>query len=285
MKNLSQPAVRSENIVIREIVENDFDAVRELLCEGFPQRRSGYWYSALQRLSMRPLVEDYPQFGYFLTVDGRPSGVLLLLTALIDGVPQSNLSSWYVRERCRKFSVFMFQQAIKRKGGLYVNLSPSAVALPIATAFGFTSYTTGSFLVHPGAFFARTEAKAQIYDLARIALLPDILQRNIGYGCQPLWVTDFAGSFPALYRIEYIKKIPAARFVYGDPARLLTAAPAILRLLLRQGLPLLLFDAPPSLIPQPWVSLLRDRARRYYKGEKPPEVGNLLETELAVFGV
>jgi hypothetical protein len=56
-----------------------------------------------------------------------------------------------------------------------------------------------------------------------------------------------------------------------------------MRALALRGYPLALIDAPPDLEPRPGT-LLKDRSVRYVKGGAPPAVGDLLDTELSLFG-
>ncbi len=273
---------------LREIEDTDIPEVCALLAEGFPKRTLGYWKNALDILTRRPTVEGYPRYGYGLEVDGRLEGVLLLLTARIEGVIRSNLSSWYVREPHRKFAAFLFQRTIRTKGSVYLNLSPSPVALPIAEAFGFKPYTGGTLLVD-----ARSALKAS--DVSVRPLTPEMAsgldavtrsmaEAHLSYGCAGLLLEDADGPIIALYRIKWLKRlIPAARFVAGDSARLVKASGGLMRALLRRGVPLCLIDAPLNYTPPPGVRLLARRERRYARGAVPPAPGDLLETEIALF--
>ena len=88
----------------------------------------------------------------------------------------------------------------------------------------------------------------------------------------------------ALYRVKSLKHlIPAARFVYGTPERLLRSSGSLMRALLARGLVVALIDAPPNVIPAAG-RLLKMRDIRYFRGPTPPKPGDLLETEIAIFG-
>ena len=76
-------------VLLREIEGADSSELCALLAEGFPRRKFEYWQTALDTLTRRAALEDYPRYGYCLEVDGRLEGVLLLLTARIDGVIRS----------------------------------------------------------------------------------------------------------------------------------------------------------------------------------------------------
>jgi hypothetical protein len=90
----------------------------------------------------------------------------------------------------------------------------------------------------------------------------------------------------ALYRVKWLKRVvPAARFVAGDPARLVMSSGPLMRVLLQRGIPLALIDAPLNYAPPRGLRLLANRERRYAGGtEAPPAAGDLRETEIALFG-
>lgn len=274
-------------IQLREICESDLEDVKLLLCEGFQRRSSKYWENALSILSDRDLIEGYPRYGFLLEVHGAAQGVLLLLTSRIDGIVRSNLSSWYVREEYRKYATFMFQRALKTKGGVYLNLSPSPVALPIAKAFGFRPYTDGTWMLDVSHALLKSDSRTSRLDTEK---LPKGEMRNHVFqhmrnGCQGVLVEDAAGKMPALYRLKWIKRtLPAARFVFGDPLRLASAAGPLLRTLAMRGISIALVDAPPNTSPQRGIRALPNRECRYAKGSSPPAPGDLLGTEIALFG-
>ncbi|MEM1047285.1 MAG: hypothetical protein AAGL24_14090, partial [Pseudomonadota bacterium] len=128
---------------IREIAENDLADIIRLLIEGFPLRNPKYWKTGIDHLTRRPETKGFPRYGVTLEVNGQLQGVLLLLTSTIHGSIRSNLSSWYVREPFRNYATFMFKRVTRVPGTVYMNLSPSPAALPIAKAFGFKPYTGG----------------------------------------------------------------------------------------------------------------------------------------------
>lgn len=276
---------------LREIETTDLPAVAGLLKEGFPRRRPAYWDRALSVLEARPRVEGYPRFGFVLEVDGKPEGVMLLLSSRIGGEVRSNLSSWYVREAHRKYATFMFQRTIKARGGVYLNLSPSQAALPIAEAFGFRPYTDGTLLIDMRRAVTPVSG-VQVGDLtaAGLAAMPDnedreVVARHLAVGCRGLCLQDEQGAMAALWRIKRLKRlVPAARFVAGDPARLVAAAGPLMRALALRGVPMALIDAPPQFAPPPGIRAMPERERRYFKGAPPPAPGDLLETEIALFG-
>lgn len=276
---------------IREIEAIDLPAVAALLKEGFPQRAPAYWDRALSVLESRSRVEGYPRYGFLLEVEGKSEGVMLLLSARVRGSVRSNLSSWYVREAHRKYATFMFQRTIKTRGGVYLNLSPSKVALPIAEAFGFKPYTAGTLLIDARqTLSAGSGSKVGALTANKLAALPkledrELVEHHLAFGCDGLLLQDEQGAMVALWRPKRLKRlVPAARFIAGDPARLVAAAGPLMRALARRGVPLALIDAPHQFVPPPGVQAMPERERRYFKGAQPPAPGDLLETEIALFG-
>jgi hypothetical protein len=275
-------------MLIRPISAADIEAVLGLLREGFPARPPSYWRNALDHLARRPEVAGFPKYGFLLDVGGVAEGVILLLTAdRGNGGARSNLSSWYVRPAHRKYASFLFQRALKDKKSTYLNLSPSPNVLPIAAAFGFKPYTGGAVLLDPRNVLA-AGGPVHPYDPRTGSGLESDLracaEAHLAYGCTALVVDDADGKMLALYRVKYLKRlIPAARFVYGRPERLLRNAGSLMRSLISRGLPVALIDAPLSLHP-PVGRLFAGRDIRYVKGGAAPEPGDLLETEIAVFG-
>jgi hypothetical protein len=277
-------------VLLREIEDTDVSELCALLAEGFPRRKFDYWQTALDTLACRPALEGYPRYGYCLEVDGRLEGVLLLLTARIDGVIRSNLSSWYMRSRYRVFASLMHQCAVRVKGPVYLNLSPAAHTLRNVEAFGFKPYTDGTLIVdaisavkggdsivRPFAPEAASKLDAETRCTAEV---------HLGYGCEALLLEDRDGPMLALYRVKWLKHVvPAARFVAGDPARLVMSSGRLMRVLLQHGIPLALIDAPLNYAPPRGIRLLANRERRYAAGtEAPPAAGDLRETEIALFG-
>jgi hypothetical protein len=277
-------------VLVREIQESDISELCALLAEGFPRRKFEYWQTALDTLTCRPTLKEYPRFGYCLEVNGRLEGVLLLLTARIDGVIRSNLSSWYIRSRYRVFASLMHKCVVRAKGPVYLNVSPAAHTLRNVEAFGFKPYTGGTLIVDAisavkgGGSIMRLFAPEAASKLDAATRYTAEVHR--GYGCEALLLEDRDGPMLALYRVKWLKRVvPAARFVAGDPARLVMSSGPLMRILLQRGIPLALIDAPLNYAPPRGLRLLANRERRYAGGtEAPPAAGDLRETEIALFG-
>ncbi len=272
---------------IAEIGADALDTALSLLVEGFPRRRPDYWRRALAHLAERPAVPGFPRVGWTMEADGAAQGIILLLSAEIDGQVRANLSSWYVRPRHRPQGAFLYKKAIAARGACYLNLSPSEGVLPIVRAFGFRPYTGGQALIDARAAF-RPSGGARARPVRRAADLPEALApalgRHLAYGCGALLIEDAAGPMLALYRLKWLKRaVPVAQFVFGDPERLAAAAAPVMRHLAGRGIPGALLDLPEGAAPRGAV-VLPARGLRYAKGAPPPAPGDLRETEIAVFG-
>lgn len=272
---------------IREISTADLPAVTAILHEGFPRRKLVEWRAAIANLMRRPEVPGFPRFGFAIDADGSIQGVILLLTAdFADGI-RSNLSSWYVRANYRKFATFLFQRVLKTKATVFLNLSPSDRALPIATAFGFRPYTAGAIFLDARAALGGTAGWVAATRSDGLGFLPEPLrdraESHIAYGCSALRLRNSSGESVALYRIKRLKGvIPCAQFVFGDPERLVALSGPLMRALLKQGVPAAMIDSDGSENAGAG-RFMKGRWIRYVRGTAPP-VGDLLETELAVFG-
>lgn len=277
-------------MLVREIKDADLSEVGTLLAEGFPGRTLKDWQTALRHLEDRPAVEGFPRYGYCLEDEGRLEGVLLLLTATIDGVIRSNLSSWYVRPRYRLLATLMHQYAVRTGGSIYLNLSPAPHTVRSIEKLGFKPYTGGTLLLNASSAARMSNSTVRSITRDAVSTLDVEVRRSVEshfrYGCNALLLKDAEGPMLALYRIKWLKRfIPAARFVAGDPARLAAAVGPLMRALLLRAIPLALIDAPLLYTPVPGIQLLANRERRYASANGvPPAPGDLRETEIAMFG-
>jgi len=274
---------------IHPIDPDDLPAVVQLLCEGFPSRDAGYWQHALALLADRPKIGDLPQFGLALAVEDRIEGVMLMISADIAGTRYCNLSSWYVRPDFRRFSPFLFQKSLKVKDVTYTDCSPAPHVLPIVEKFGFAAYTGGTLLVDVRAAL-RGGAPVHVLDSGNLSRVDPARQATIrahlSWGCQGL-LLEGQDDYPValLYRTARLKRlVPAARFILGNPEVLVANAGPIMRRLMARGIVVALIDAPAGGAFDVG-RLMPDYGRRYCKGAHPPPVGDLRETELALFGL
>jgi hypothetical protein len=277
-------------MLVRKITDADLFELGALLAEGFPKRTLEDWRAALRILVDRPSVEGFPKYGYCLEDAGRLEGVLLLLTATIDGVTRSNLSSWYVRPRYRSFATLMHKCAVRTRGSTYLNLSPATHTLRNIESLGFRPYTGGTLLLDATSAVKMGNSTVRSFTPDAASTLDAEARRSVEthcrYGCNALLLEDKEGPMIALYRVRWLKRImPAARFVAGDPIRLAASAGSLMRTLLPRGIPLALVDAPLLYTPPRGIRLFAKRERRYASiNGALPAPGDLRETEVALFG-
>jgi hypothetical protein len=119
---------------IREISENDVEAIADLLTRGFVHRPREYWLRGLRRQGMRLLPSEVPRYGYLLENEGMPVGCLLLIysSKIIDGEIATccNVSSWYVDPAFRNYAALFASMTQKRKDVTYFNVTPAAATWP-----------------------------------------------------------------------------------------------------------------------------------------------------------
>ncbi len=273
---------------IRQIEKTDLPAVQALLGEGFPRKSSAYWQRALETLAARPQIGDLPRFGMLLETDGQTEGVMLMIASETAGRAFCNLSSWYVRPAARKYAPFLFQRSLRWKGVTYTDCSPAAHVLPIIEKFGFRPYSGGTLLLDGRAGLRRgAELQTLTNDnLGRIdpALRASIMA-HLAYGCQGILLEEpNQPPTPLLYRKARLRRhVPAARFLFGDPGLVARNAGPLMRRLLGRGIVLALVDAR---LGETYTTgrILPDYSRRYFKGDTAPVIGDLRETEMALFG-
>jgi len=282
----------------REIGEADIDRVADLLTRGFAGRSRDYWLQGLRRQAAREVPRGYPSFGYMLDHDGMPVGVLLLLYSLRESGGEMtvycNLSSWYVESAFRNYAPMLTKIAQRRNEVTYVNISPAIWTWPIIEAQGFRPYCKGLFFSVPALSRAAPGTRIEIVavDATAIDGLTDgeveILRRHAAYGCLSLVCRTPKGVFPFVLlpmriRRGYIAP-PAMQLIYSrDVADFVSCAGAIGRLLLRRGMVSVLLDANAS-VPGLIGLYTEKRGRKYFRGPHRPQLADLTDTELVVYG-
>lgn len=271
-------------MAIRMIEEADLAQVQALLCEGFPRQQPAYWARALDLLKSRPIVADLPRYGYAIDTDGRLDGVLLTIASQRGDRAFCNLSSWYVRENQRATSIFLLRRALRHKDVTFTDISPVKTIVEMIGKLGFAAHTGGVVLLSPANLLHGSKMPVESLNRAfsdpRGAEETLRLHHHLKAGCAGLVI----GGEPALYRIKRLKKtLPCARFVSGTPERLIAAAGPLMRHLALRGIPLAMIDLPQGLRPAHGQAY-PTRELRYVAGGEPLPAGDLLETELALFG-
>jgi hypothetical protein len=279
----------------RQIVEADLDAVVSLLTQGFPDRGSAFWHSALALLQSHEQPPGLAKYGYLMESGGVVVGVVLLICSATPeddtSVMRCNLSSWYVDPAFRLYGPLLVSQAIRNKEVTYINVSPAPHTRPIIEAQGFCCYSHGIFATIPLLHGLFGRSKARVFDGSR---RPDVkhdprvqqlLERHATYGCVSLWCVADGRAYPFVFRPRRLYGfIPTVQLIYcsdvGDFVRL--AGPVGYELA-RRGLLLAIMDANAPVSGLVGFYMNGNRPK-YFKGPKPPRLGDLAYTEYAMMG-
>jgi hypothetical protein len=292
VNNLDRPT----EIRARPIAPPDYDAVAGLLNKGFAFRRSrAFWRRVLDRLDRRTVPDGLPKCGHLLESSGRPVGVVLLIcansrTGAEPDAARCNISSWYVEPAFRSYASFLAAQAVRHRNATYVNISPAPNTRPIIEAQGFRRYSDGLFLAVPA--LQATPEPAQIVEPGIAPGAPcedferDLLIRHAGYGCMSFWCATAERAYPIVFRRRLLKGVlPYAQLIYcRDIADVARFAGLIGRRLLRSGCPIAVIDAngPVEGLAGHYFAGWKPK---YFKGAVPPRLGDLADTEAALFGM
>jgi hypothetical protein len=284
---------------IREISERDIDATADLLTRGFVHRPREYWMGGLQRQTTRALPPDMPRYGYLLENEGVPVGCLLLIysTKIIDGETATccNVSSWYVDSAFRNYASLFASMTQKRKDVVYINITPAHPTWPILEAQGFLPYCNGLYFSMPALSRSgrgmRIEAVASdtpaVMGLAAADL--DMLKRHAGYGCLSLVCHTTEDALPFIFfslrKRRGVIPLPALQLGYcRSIPDYVGCAGAIGRYLLWRGKPVVIVDANGPMAGLPGI-YSEARGRKYFKGPHRPRLGDLADTEFAIYGM
>jgi hypothetical protein len=283
----------------REIQAGDLDAIGDLLTRGFQHRSRDYWMRGLHRQGTRPLPSGEPRYGYLIENNGVPVGCLLTIysSKTIDGEAATfcNVSSWYVDPEFRNYAALFASMTQKRKDITYLNVTPAAATWPILEAQGFVPYCRGFHFSAP--VLARGGRGMTIKTITAattsVAGLPDtdfeMLKRHAEYGCVALVCRTANATLPFIFfslrKRRGIIPLPALQLGYCHSiADYVDCAGAIGRYLLWRGKPIVVVDATGPLAGLPGI--YRElRRRKYYKGPHQPPLGDLADTELAIYGM
>lgn len=292
-------AMEAPKVRCRAIAESDIAAVADLLTRGFAGRPWAYWQRGLRRQAEREAPDGYPRYGYLLESGDAIVGVLLLLySARGEGertVIRCNVSSWYVEPAFRVHATLLTGMAQKHRHVTYLNVTPAPATWPIIEAQGFKRYCSGLFFSLPALSRPDEGATVEVMgpDAPRPAGLPEAefqrLSTHARYGCLSL-VCRTPGDTPhpfilTPFRIQRGRvPLPALQLVYcRDVADYVRHAGTIGRFLLRYGKPVVILDANGP-VPGLFGLFTQARGRKYFKGPHPPQLADLAETEIALFG-
>jgi hypothetical protein len=283
----------------REIQESDLEAVADLLTRGFVHRSRDYWIAGLRRQTARPLPQDAPRYGYLMENDGKPVGCLLVIYSAktIGGETTlcCNNSSWYVDPEFRNYAALFASMTQKRKDVTYFNVTPAAPTWPILEAQGFKTYCRGLYFSFPALSRRGRDMKVEAVmpDTASIAGLSDdelaMLKRHASYGCLSLVCRTAEEAIPFVFlplrKRRGIIPLPALQLGYcREIADYVRCAGAIGRDLLWRGSPVVILDANGPIAGLAGV-YSEARGRKDFKGARQPRLGDLADTELAIFGM
>jgi hypothetical protein len=289
--------VSARKIRCREIAPGDVEAVADVLTRGFPGRPRAYWLAGLERQAARAIPDGYPRYGYLLEAAGAVVGVLLLMYSnKLSGAEPAltcNVASWYVEPQFRNQASLLSAIALKHKHVTYVNVTPAPPTWPILKAQGYKRYCNGLFFTLPALsrggglieVIAPDSAKAD--DLSANEF--ELLRRHAGYGCVSLVCRTSRGAMPfvlAPFRVRQGRiGLPAMQLIYCRSIdELVDCAGAIGRFLLVRGKPLVIVDANGPIRGLPGI-YSDARGQKYFKGPRPPRLGDLADTEFALYGI
>jgi len=283
----------------REIQKHDLDAIGDLLTRGFVHRSREYWIRGLHRQGVRSLPPGAPRYGYLIEHQGVPAGCLLLIysSKTIDGKSATccNVSSWYVDPAFRNYAALFASMTQKRKDVTYFNVTPAAATWPILEAQGFAAYCRGLYFSLPALSRGGrgTTVEAVTGDTAGIAGLPDadlaMLRRHAEYGCLSLVCRTAEAVLPFIFFPLRNRRgkipVPAMQLGYcRSIADYVKCAGTIGRYLLWRGKPIIIVDANEAVSGLPGI-YSEAHGRKYFKGPHQPRLGDLADTELAIYGM
>jgi len=285
---------RPKTLRTREITEADLGSVIDLLVNGFPRPKRD-WQERLERLRDRPLPPNVPRYGYLLEADGRPVGVILLIssTRRVGDTEEifSNLSGWYVEPDFRSGAMQLLKRALANSQSTYLNLYPAKQVRPIIEAFGFKCYSQGQVLAVPASAQNKHSIDVRILAMDKLGQSDleererQLVEAQANYGCITFCCTTPDQTLPFVFIPRVIKGfIPCVQLAYcRKVSDLIDVAGSVGRYLLRRGRPFVLIDSngPIAGIPGRYFP---DVAPKYFKGANTPALGDLTETEATIFG-
>jgi hypothetical protein len=231
-----------------------------------------------------------------LEANGRPVGTILVISSLRRRgdrqVLYSNLSSWYVEPAFRSHATLLFKRALANKQTTYLNVSASTHILPIIEAFGFKCYSEGQVLGLPALARNRKRGRVRVLDATNFGEWEleegerQLLKTQAGYGCIAFCCVASGSTRPFVFIPRFIRRIiPCAQLAYCRKiADLTDVAGTVGRYLSRLGRPFVLIDASGP-IPGIPGKYFPGAMPKYYRGEEPPVLGDLVETEATILGI
>jgi hypothetical protein len=289
-------ASKKSDVRCRLIEDDDIPSVVDCLRRGFPYRRRKYWARALERMSRRAGIGQFPRYGYMLETSAGAVGVLLVIYSRHrgeagDGI-RCNLSSWCVDKEFRFYAPLLHAVAVSAKETTYVNISPAAHTRRGIEALKFKKFCEGQILFAPVLSARRRNVRVLAYvpGSAEAALLPDheraILEDHGAMGCRALVCIEdgLAHPFVLQRRAAFHRLLPCQQLIYcRGMDEFVHFAGSIGRHLLLRAWPVFIADAN-----GPIRGLVGryfpEHGPKYFKGPIRPTLGDLSYTELVILG-
>ena len=272
----------------RFIEDRDLEAIVGLLSKGFPKRSPAYWTRGLDNMRRRRVPDSRPRYGLMLEDNGRPAGVLLTIYAHVDGggksVTRCNLSSWYTEPHLGAYASLLLNAALKDRSVTYTNISPAPHTQPIIETQGFRSFCQGSFLHLPSLSRAKVRKQVRPLTTSSAHALPerDMLEAHLALGCRCFAIGGEPFVFAPVRRLRGM--LPSTYLLYCRSLDAYRANVGELGLaLLKRGVLAVLINTEHAIagLPGRRINL---RQNQYVFGPETPRPGDLMYTELAVFG-
>jgi len=281
---------------IREIQDDDRDAVVGLLCEGFPTRSPAYWRTGLDRLAGRERPPTTEKYGYALTDGDELHGAVLTIPSAHEGADGPmvlvNVSSWCARPTFRgPPAKELFRRASSRDDISYTDLSAEVHTIKTITGFGFEEWTAGQMLavgVHRRGASGKADRVLTPAEAERAGLAPDecaVLADHERLGCLALCLETDGRLIPMVFVRRRIKGLlPCAQLIYcRDLTDLVDHGRQIWAWLTRRGFPLLLVDASAP-VPGLTGRYVAGRSAKYVRGPRPGMAVDHTYSEMVLLG-
>jgi hypothetical protein len=258
------------------------------------QRAREFWQGALRRMGSLPIPSGYPTYGYILTADCLPVGILLLIVSrtVLKGEPgvRCNLSSWYVDPRYRAYAPLLVSRALSNGQMTYYNVTPSPNTWAILDAQGFRRFCAGTYICvpllsrsRPGEVVRATAGRVPGDGLTAFEV--ELLHDHAAWGCLSFVGHGEEGRYPFVFSVlRWRGCIKYAYLIYSssldDFARF--AAP-LGQALARHGVFLVALgsDGPVKGL----VGVYVPNRPKFFKGPHRLRLGDLAYSERAIFGL
>jgi hypothetical protein len=283
---------RRSGLRVREITPADFDRVAEVLGKGIGYSNE-YFLHLLRRMTEHPTPAGFPKYGRLLESDGSIVGAIILIFSRIwsDGIPsiRCHVTGWCVEPPYRCYAAVFFAKDLKHNNVTYINISAKSDTLPIIGSQGFTGYSSGQFRVVPAIQFASRDGQAKVRRVGDVpnarfeSFEQELLLAHAKYGCICLWCVTAERAYPFAFRPRVFRRfLPGVQLVYcRDIEDFVRFAGPIGRFLALRGRFVVRIDSNGP-IRGLLGTFIEGVDRRYYKGPKPPRLGDLAYTHLAM---